>query len=294
MLLTALDHLVLAVHDLDAARDAFMRLGLTLTAPATHGDSATRNSAFFVAAGKDGESYVELLAVAEPEVAARTPRAASLLRTLEAGGGLSSLMFTTADLDAARAALAALPGGVVESRVTRIDGSAICDVIRPNDTVSAGTNFAVLKYAGEPAGRLQRHRDAGYFEHRLALRRLDHVAIVAHDLDGVTRTWTATLGVPVHGEVRAPGMLIRQLEVGDAIVELLAADGAESRIGARPAGLVSVAAFEVANIHEAVAMARAAGFTVPDPAPGPLPGTLTATIPGTELAGLNLQLLQYV
>jgi hypothetical protein len=44
----------------------------------------------------------------------------------------------------------------------------------------------------------------------------------------------------------------------------------------------------------AVAQAQAAGFTVTDPATGVLPGTRIATVQGSELAGLNMQLLQYV
>jgi hypothetical protein len=54
-----------------------------------------------------------------------------------------------------------------------------------------------------------------------------------------------------------------------------------------------MASWEVADLGGAVRLARAAGFPVPDPAAGPLPGTRIATVPGDELAGLNLQLLQY-
>jgi hypothetical protein len=49
----------------------------------------------------------------------------------------------------------------------------------------------------------------------------------------------------------------------------------------------------VPDLDAAVRQARAAGFTAPDPAPGVLPGTRVATIRGPELAGVNLQLLQY-
>jgi hypothetical protein len=117
-----------------------------------------------------------------------------------------------------------------------------------------------------------------------------------HDLDAVTMTWVEDLGVPVYGEVHAAdrGMRIRQMKVGDVIVELLAADGPASPLRPRPPGLASVVACEVADIGAAVAHARERGFTAPDPAPGALPGTLTSTVPGNELAGLNLQLLQYV
>jgi catechol 2,3-dioxygenase-like lactoylglutathione lyase family enzyme len=130
--------------------------------------------------------------------------------------------------------------------------------------------------------------------HTFPLRRLDHLAAVAHDLDKQCRFWDDVLGVPVFGEVRTPTMIIRQLKIGDAIFELLGPAGPDSPLHKRPAGLVSMAAWEVDDLPAAVAQARAAGFTVPDPAVGVLPGTHTATIPATELGGVAMQLLQYV
>ena len=53
-------------------------------------------------------------------------------------------------------------------------------------------------------------------------------------------------------------------------------------------------AWEVASLDDAVSLARERGFTVPDPNPGILPGTRVATIPATELAGVGMQLLEYV
>jgi hypothetical protein len=55
-----------------------------------------------------------------------------------------------------------------------------------------------------------------------------------------------------------------------------------------------MASWQVADLDAAVAHARAAGFTVADAATGVLPGTRVATVQGSELAGVNVQLLQYV
>ena len=55
-----IDHLVLAVRDLDAARETYRRMGFTLTPPARH-PFGTENSLALM----DG-SYLELLAVADP------------------------------------------------------------------------------------------------------------------------------------------------------------------------------------------------------------------------------------
>jgi catechol 2,3-dioxygenase-like lactoylglutathione lyase family enzyme len=130
--------------------------------------------------------------------------------------------------------------------------------------------------------------------HAFPLKRLDHLAAIAYDLDKQCRFWEDVLGVPVTGEVRTPHMIIRQLRIGNAIFELLGPAGPDSPLHQRPAGLVSMAAWEVDDLPAVVEQARAAGFTVPDPAIGVLPGTRTATIPANELGGMAMQLLQYV
>jgi catechol 2,3-dioxygenase-like lactoylglutathione lyase family enzyme len=135
---------------------------------------------------------------------------------------------------------------------------------------------------------------AGAPDHAFPLRRLDHLAAVAHDLDAKCAFWADVLGVPVGGEVRTPTLIIRQLRLGDAVLELLGAASADSPIHQRPAGLVSMASWEVPDLDRAVALARQAGFSPSEPAPGALPGTRISTIPGDELAGVNMQLLQYV
>jgi hypothetical protein len=55
-----IDHLVVAVHDLDAARTAYQRLGFTLT-PEAHHPFGTKNSLVQL----DG-AFIELLAIADP------------------------------------------------------------------------------------------------------------------------------------------------------------------------------------------------------------------------------------
>jgi len=94
-------------------------------------------------------------------------------------------------------------------------------------------------------------------------------------------------------EVVTPTLVIRQLRIGDAVLELLGPGSPDSPIWKRAPGLVSMVSWEVADLEAAVQHARAAGFTVPDPAAGLLPGTRITTVPGAELAGVNMQLLEY-
>ena len=104
MIVVALDHLILAVPDLEGAAAPFERLGLTLTAAARHQSGGTANRAFFLESG-DGETYVELLTVHDREAAAQTASGAEVLAKLDAGGGLVRLMLRSSDLTAALSGL---------------------------------------------------------------------------------------------------------------------------------------------------------------------------------------------
>ncbi|MHB8574197.1 MAG: VOC family protein [Dehalococcoidia bacterium] len=117
---------------------------------------------------------------------------------------------------------------------------------------------------------------------------------MTRDLDASTCFWTDILEVPLVGEVRTPTTIIRQFQLSDAVVELLGPTSPDSPVARRRPGLLSMAAFEVTDMAAAVAQARAAGFTVADPAPGSLPGTRVTSIAGAELSGFTLQLLEYV
>jgi hypothetical protein len=130
--------------------------------------------------------------------------------------------------------------------------------------------------------------------HAFPLLRLDHLASVTHDLEPVSRFWAGVLDVPAVGEVRNANLVIRQHRVGDVMLELLGPAGPESNLWGRPLGPVGMTSWEVPDLDQAVALARSRGFTVPDPSAGVLPNTRITTIPGTELGGLNLQLLQYL
>jgi catechol 2,3-dioxygenase-like lactoylglutathione lyase family enzyme len=152
----------------------------------------------------------------------------------------------------------------------------------------------MIQYPEDGPTRHARHTEAGLHNHAFPLKRLDHLAAIAPDLETATGFWTETLGVPVWGEVRTPAVIVRQMRIGDAIFELLGPATPESPMASRPPGLISMAAFEVPDLDAAVAQARAAGFTPTEPATGVLPGTRTATIPAGELSGLSMQLLQYV
>ena len=289
MLISSLDHVVVPVSSLAAAAAPYEKLGLALTPRSAHRDIGTENRAFFVGSGDD--FYVELLGIRDQEEAERAGRTLYIERV---GSGIVRLMLEVADI---HAAVAVLAGRGIVTKVSEVigeDGRKICEVAPIEGVAALGFALGLVQYGESAADRHARRAKAGRFDHRFPLKRLDHLAAVTPDLEAATRFWTDVLEVPVFGEVRGPGMIIRQMKVGDAIFELLGPDGPESRLHSRPAGIASMCAFEVADLNQAVATARSLGFGPNEPANGILPGTRVATIPAGEMSGVGMQLLEYV
>lgn len=289
-MLRTIDHVVLPVPTLESAAP-FARLGISLTPALRHAGQGTENRVFFTGS-PGGEFYVELLSAFDRPAAAAAMRK-NLVPPAEGTPGLQRVVFACDDIDGVRVRLESAGIEVQEQTVSRDDGTVIGRVLRPA-TGGAGCSFGVIDYAEPPEVRLQRHGAAGLYDHAFPLKRLDHLAVIVHDLAAVTSFWTDVLGVPVFGEVPRPGSLIRQMKVGDAVLELIGPTEPNSPMLERPEALISMCAYEVRDMGEAIRQARAAGFTCPDAGPGPLPGTRVTTIPGTELAGMGLQLLEYV
>jgi hypothetical protein len=85
-----IDHAVIAVTDLDAARDAFERMGFTVTPRGVHSLGSQNHCIMF------GDDYVELLAVPTPHPATR-----HFSEFLMAGDGLAALALKTDNAKAA-------------------------------------------------------------------------------------------------------------------------------------------------------------------------------------------------
>lgn len=216
------------------------------------------------------------------------PFGKAIHRAVEEGRGLCGVVLRVKDLHAIVADLRHR-GIPCDIRETAFGDWATLQV-----EDEAGVPLALCQYeVSVEAQNAEIEMDDG-FNHTFPVRRLDHLAAVARNLDAQTHFWTNMLRVPLFGEVVTPKMIIRQFRIGDAIIELLGAASADSPIHHRTPGLISMMAMEVEDIASAVAQARVTGFSIPDPATGVLPGTITATIPATDMNGLALQLLQYV
>jgi hypothetical protein len=285
-----LDHVILAARDLGDACAPFERLGLVLSPPSRN-QTGNENRALFTPAAS-GEFYVEVLAVWDRARASARPSWRAQERAMTAGPALFRVVLATDDIGEAAAAAASLgiPGSVEEA--LREDGTKVCDLLNADLARLLGCDVAILAYPETPAARAARHHAAGLFAHGFPLKRLDHLAAIVPEPGPALRAWAA-LGVPLYGEVRGRGMQIFQLRLGDAILELIAPETAASPVASRPPGLIGMAAYEVPDLAQAVALARDRGFTLPDPAEGVLPGTRTTTISPDQLSGLALQLLEY-
>ena len=287
-----IDHVILPAASLDELAAPFQRLGLTLTPGVRHRGRGTENRAFFIGGGST-EFYIELLGITDAE-AARRSQGEAFLQACAESRGLTAVTLSVRDMRGTLAALAERSIHASASEVFADEGRKICDVARLDITAQALVDLRLVAYVERPEERAARHEAAGLFRHTFPVRRLDHLAVVAPSLDETTGFWTDSLGVPVTGEVVTPTMIIRQLRIGDAVLELLGPATPDSVLARRPPGLVSMVAVEVEDLEAAVAQARAAGFSAPDAVTGVLPGTRTATIPAGELSGMALQLLQYV
>ncbi|MDZ7727813.1 MAG: VOC family protein [Dehalococcoidia bacterium] len=288
----AIDHLVLVVPNLEAAAEPFERLGLSLTPRMEHAGAGTANRAIFVGSER-GHFYLELLTIHDRNLAAEGA-AAPYLPAFDAGGGVSRLIFATTGMGTLVGSLTDAGFAVHTRDVHRDDGSTIATVCDIEADAPAPSSVGLIQYIIEEGERYASRSGRGLFDHAFPLERLDHLALIPGDPAMAERFFTAHLGLPLAGQVETPAMTIRQLQAGDAILELLVPSGPESPIAARPKGLVPMFACEVPSLDQAVETARQRGFAPSDPADGVLPGTRTATIPPGELSGIGLQLLEYV
>lgn len=276
-MMTAMHSVFLAVTDPDAACRPYERLGLKVS-PVRAGRRT------LLVGGPTNLFAIHFLDATSTEGLLARP----LRDALDAARPLIGVGLCVADLGVALGELEAK--GVQAARFREGDEELAWLPLHGK----AGTDLVLLHPAHTAPERHAAAGEAGLLESSFPLERLDHLAAVTHDLEEKTRYWTETLGVPVAGEVVTPTMVIRQFRLGDAVLELLGPASPDSPMWKRPPGLVGMASWEVANLDHVVGLARAAGFAVPDPAAGVLPGTRIATIQGTDLAGVNMQLLQYV
>ncbi|HKO33445.1 MAG TPA: VOC family protein [Candidatus Limnocylindria bacterium] len=120
----AIDHLVIAVADPDAAaRELEAKLGIAATGGGDHRGVGTYNRLAFL-----GDAYLELIGVRDEAAATRWPVGAATLRALRAGGGLATYAVLDDQLDVTVARLrgaGSTIGQVTPGSRTRPDGEKV-------------------------------------------------------------------------------------------------------------------------------------------------------------------------
>jgi catechol 2,3-dioxygenase-like lactoylglutathione lyase family enzyme len=293
-MLERIDHIVAVTGNLAAAVEPHEKLGLVFTPEGRNDQTGISNRACFVGTSPANYTFFEFVTVND-EAKARASGRSVYIDVIGAGGGVAGLVFGVGEVAASAAKLSSAGYATPVETVRRPDGSPVLDTATVDTKGAVPFRTSICQYPESWDARFERSREAGRFAHSFPLKRLDHLAAFAPDLEAATRFWGEALGVPVSGEIKTPAMTIRQLKIGDAVFELLGPAGADSPLAKRPAGIASMCAWEVeGRLEDAVALARERGFTCEDPADGVIPGTRRASIPAGELGGLGMQLLEYV
>lgn len=289
-----LDHVIVAVADLDAATVRFEALlGVPASIRSDH-PRGTRNALFLFPAGP----YLELLSLWDaPERGTSAQGLAS--RLAERGDGVEAIALATDDIDA-------------EVESMRARGLDLPDAV-PNSGVSAGGLVRTWRGArlpgpdGDDAFLIQHMNDGWRTElvgaavagrETTAVTGIHHVAFDVPDADVSSAGWAERYDLARTRQIVSErmGAKVNIHQAGAATIEFVSATTADGpvarRIARRGPGLSSLA-FEVEDIAAATQAVRAMGITVGDPEPGVLPGGIVARIDPATLHGVSAQLLMF-
>ncbi|MGI8552602.1 MAG: VOC family protein [Dehalococcoidia bacterium] len=289
-----LDHVIVAVAELDTAIERYEALlGRPAAARSKH-PRGTRNALFLFEQGP----YLELLA---PWDAPETGSSAGALRERleKRDEGLDGIALTSDDLDET----------ITELRERGLD---LADAVA-NSGVNAdgrvrewratrlpaieGGHAYLVQHSGwdlrrELLTQPPRDRAAG------AVNGIHHVAYDVADAATSSATCEHHLGLPRLRTIQSARMAARVFVhgAGDAAIEFVDSVRADGPVAARIAraghGLSSLA-FEVRELEAAVQQARTAGVAVGDPEPGVLSNSRVARIDPASACGVSAQYLQF-
>lgn len=271
-----LDHVVIAVRDLDAATDAYgAMLGRGPSWRGRHPAYGTANTLFGLE-----HCYLELLALSEPTPA--HPIGASLASYLAGRAeGLFALAFGSDDLDATAAALVGAglaPSPIVAGSAEAQDGTTRnWRTFALDRAETRGVTVFVIQH--EDRAAVLPSRGAG--DPAATVRAIDHVVLFSDDLAGALALWCGRFGIPERWRREFPerGTVNVGLRIGGVTLELVAPlTGDPGTRGERAWGL----AYDVGDVDAAVARIRAAGVTVSDARTGLAPETRVSTVKWTD------------
>lgn len=275
-MLTTLDHVILAVRDLDAATQTYARLlGRRPSWIGEHAGSGSRNALFRLE-----NTYLELLAPDGPGAVGDALRA-----WLDARGeGPLGLAFGTDDAEACRAGLGAhgLDPGPVEKGLGRdVESGAFREWLRVPLPLSR--TRGVLLFAIEHRSPDELLPPAGAAGDEAAtIHALDHAVVQTRDPDAAIALYGEGLGLrlALDRTFEAWGARLIFFRVGGVTVEIAARlDGGEEGTSADADRLWGLS-WRVRDAEAARARLAADGFDVSDVRTGRKPGTRVLTVRG--------------
>ena len=267
-MITGLDHVVIAVHDLDAATKAYQTLlGRTASWRAEASGGGAEIAVFRLA-----NVSIELMAASGAGDMADRLRAA----IEKDGEGLVSLAFAVADADAAHRRLSRLglePEPVAAAHSVDRASGARRDWRRTRASTAATQGvriFLIESSTAPPAAALVGTEAA-------AVSGLDHVVIRTPDPERAAALYGARLGLDMRLDRSNPawGSRLMFFRCGDLIVEL--AHDLKRGVSSEPDRLWGLS-WRVPNAQAAHARLAAAGLDVTEARPGRKPGTAVFTV----------------
>ena len=287
-----LDHVVIAVRDLDAAtKDYTALLGLQPSWRGAHLAYGTRNTLFRIQ-----NTYIELLALAGDGKKKDGRWAGELSRFLDRGEGVYALALGTADVNAAVRELRDLGFEVQDPQ----DGSG-------TDGLTGTQRFwrnamAPVKAANGVRVFFIEHKSAPEMlppaepvaEGAAHVGRMDHAVVLSADMEASRQVWDGMLGARLALDRTFPDRNTRILffRLGDITIEFSGgATQTEEGMG-KPDRLWGLA-WGVDDLDAMCARLRDAGVDVSEPRKGIKPGTRVATAKGERTHGVATLLIEH-
>lgn len=286
-----LDHVIIAVRDLDAASaDYEALLGREPSWRGAHPGYGTKNRLFRI-----DNTYVELLALADD--GKKDGRWTGPLKTfLQQGEGLYGLALGTGAIDPAARELrsAGLP---VQDPA---DGEGLDWLTGARRTwrnalaplkESRGVRLLFIEHTSPPDAlppAAPAAPDGAY------VRRMDHAVVLSPDMESARRLWGTVIGARLALDRTFPERDRRILffRLGDITVEI--SGGAEqTEEGMHKPDRLWGIAWGVDDLRATVERLRAAGIDVSDARRGIKPGTLVATVKGEHTHGVSTLLIEH-
>ena len=208
-----LDHVLIAVRDLESAAGSYRRLGFNLTAEGLHPGRGTHNRLIAF-----GPEYLELIAVHDPSTA---PFRSSMAGFLEQGEGLYMFALGTGDIISTAAAI-------------RARGAAVGEPVPGKRAAGAGPGYT---WRSADLGRALPGSECFLIQHDLPIterlsrphRQLTHtnlvggvrqITLAVRDSARAARAWQEVLGLEFEPAVAVEGVLRHRLALGNCFIDL--------------------------------------------------------------------------